>query len=73
MAVDQKMSKYLRKHGPAVDHSLRAQTATEIIDEIAHEQTGERECDCCGAMKSDTHFIRVPYVGDTVVCEDCLP
>lgn len=32
-----------------------------------------RECDCCGEMKRNTHTVRVPYAGDTVACEDCLP
>jgi hypothetical protein len=30
-----------------------------------------RECDCCGEMKSETRFVYVPSVGDTVVCDDC--
>ena len=27
--------------------------------------------DCCGEMKSDTRFVYVPTVGDTVICDDC--
>ena len=48
MAVDTKMSKHLRRHGPAVDHSLRKEgdvraQVMAISDELREQASGSQD------------------------------